>query len=63
MFKEPFSHIYRARGRAGRIKRMKRKHVYNMLASDILRVVKKTNIFDRAVPFKAWRNKNYDDTS
>jgi len=63
MFKEPFSHIYRARGRTGRIKRLKRKHVYDMFASDVLRVVKKTNIFNRAVPFKVWRKKEYDDTS
>jgi hypothetical protein len=62
MFKEPFSHIYRARGRAGRIKRLRRKHVYNMFNSSILRVVK-TKLFNKAVPFKAWRKKEYDDSS
>jgi len=62
MFKEPFSHIYRARGRAGRISRMKRRS-YDMFASDVLRVVKKTNIYNRAVPFKVWRKRIVDDTS
>jgi hypothetical protein len=56
MFKEPFSHIYRARGRAGRIKRLRRKHVYNMFNSGILRVTdKRTELFKKTVPFKAWR--------
>jgi hypothetical protein len=55
MRKEPFSHIYRDRGRAGRIKRMKKKREYNVLTSDILRVVKKTELFNRAVPFTVWR--------
>jgi hypothetical protein len=63
MFKEPLSWIYRQRGRAGRIKRLKRKHVYDMFASEVLRVVKKTSIINQAVPFKAWRNKKYDDPS
>lgn len=58
MFKEPFSYIYRSRGRAGRIKRMRKKKVYNMFTSDILRVVdKKKELFNRAVPFKVWRKK------
>jgi hypothetical protein len=60
MFKEPFSHIYRARGRAGRIKRLRKKHVYDMFKSGILKVVDKTQLFNKAVPFKAWRKKEYD---
>jgi hypothetical protein len=56
MFKEPFSYIYRTRGKAGRIKRMRKKRSYDIFASDVLRVVKKTELFNNAVPFKAWRN-------
>jgi hypothetical protein len=63
MRKEPISHIYRLRGKAGRIKRLRRKREYNMFTSDVLRVVKKTELFNKAVPFKAWRNTKYDDTS
>jgi hypothetical protein len=58
MRKEPFSYIYRTRGKAGRIKRLRKKHVYDMFTSDILRVVKKTELFNKAVPFKAWRARN-----
>jgi hypothetical protein len=61
MFKEPFSYIYRARGKAGRIKRMRKKHEYNMFTSDILRVVNKTELFNKAVPFKVWRKQGNDD--
>jgi len=64
MFKEPFSHIYRARGRAGRIKRLQRHRAYNMFNSGILRVVdKRTELFKKAVPFMVWRINKYDDTS
>jgi hypothetical protein len=59
MFKEPFSYIYRNRGRAGRIKRMRKKKVYNMFTSDILRVIdKKKELFKKVVPFKVWRKKD-----
>ena len=63
MFKEPFSYIYRTRGKAGRIKRLRKKRAYNMFTSDILRVVDKTQLLNKAVPFKVWRKKDYDDTS
>jgi hypothetical protein len=61
MFKEPFSYIYRTRGMAGRIKRMRKKQAYDMFTSDVLRVVKKTELFNKAVPFKVWRKQGKDD--